>query len=176
VCVYTNAYSTVVGICEAKQSCLLSADIATFGYICSDFESQLFVQYQCVPDYFYDLVIKPCGVDTVPVALESICPADLSVNEGTWCDGDSLTLTCPIGKVIQIVCSYYGGHPSQQTCVTQSNVVCYIKNPTKLALKCNNKTSCSLNGSPDFVYDLIKNDLIPCDEIIKALYIQWKCV
>ena len=185
MCYYPSAFNYIKNTCENYQNCLITGDVydstsqtGTFKSVCPVYPSQLFIQYQCVDSYALNSTIGNCttGDFTVP----DICPkitsysANATVNETYWCDGSTMTISCPLPtQLITIFCAYYGLHPSVTVCNVQSYSdipVCYFESSlSTVNATCSGTNSCSLDVSLDtFSYD-------PCENLNKVLYVQWSC-
>jgi hypothetical protein len=177
-CYFLNAFDTINSTCEYKSRCMLRATINSMSGVdlCPLFNKQLTVQYQCVDRYVLEQKINHC--DLIKQA-PSICPAVLSysmqpVYEQVRCDGQIMTLECPSGKSIKVLCSFYGIHPSLNACNIQTlnyRPVCYFSSSSTVVNDaCNNFQKCVLNNfSTLFTRD-------PCADLDKALLVQWTCL
>jgi hypothetical protein len=185
MCLYVNSFNIIKNICESRKECEIQSNTATFGAnICpstdpfppfpSDYNKQLFIQYQCI-DEFASKLIKSCKRDDNLFGYE-VCPAlDKDqighYNDQIWCDGSNLTIACPIGQRIEILCSFYGSHPLLDQCGKQDKAICYFKNPKYLLSQCQDKVSCNFTGHPSFS-QYFKD---PCVSLTKMVQIQWRC-
>ncbi len=180
-CYSPLSYSQIVSLCEYQNSCLLYASASGLYVVdmCPSYSSQqqLFVQYQCVDSSLFNYTVATC---TAVTDVPTICPAldsSSSTNQGTWCDnalgeGSILSINCPAGKTITIVCAFYGLHPSISTCNTQfsTSPVCYFQSSfTQVGSSCNGQNSCTISSFSTF----FSSD--PCNGLDKTLYVQWKC-
>jgi hypothetical protein len=138
-------------------------------------KKQLYIQYQCLNQEFLSTITKKC---TMNKNIPDICPQSITekssnLNENVWCDGSTMNITCKNDQVIDIICSFYGIHPSLKTCnipTLANRPVCYYAS-SKLRLKqvCNQQSSCSVSN-----FNMVFKDA--CAGLDKALFVQWKCV
>lgn len=169
--------------CEQKETCFIKVDNNNLGDICSAYNKQLFIQYQCLNPIDLISINVNCDKDYSLIEQKPICPKLTNqltdINERVWCDGESMLIQCPINKLISIQCSFYGTTPYNEICYknnTKQNdlIICYFKEPLELIYKCNNKNVCLINGRPNFLYELNINQ--PCNmNSINTLFVQWKC-
>jgi hypothetical protein len=178
MCMRLTTYDKIKAACESLESCVLTATFSSFNEVelCSLIPKQLFVQYQCVDEYILVNGIQKCSGNS---NIELICPVVSdpvnTIYSQTWCDGATMTITCPANKKIQLICSYYGVHPSNTVCsASQLNVLCYIKDLFMIDIDCSGLNTCTIGGVPNFITNLQIDN--PCDNLIKSLFVQWKCV
>ena len=172
-CYFPSVYSHVNTSCEYKNTCLITANSKAFLVAdpCPTYSKQLFIQYQCMDHMSLNSAIHECYQNkTVPI----ICPllsTDGSLLEATACDTDNapLSLKCPSGQLIDIVCAFYGLHPSIASCVLPANVpVCYFASAlNNVTVACTGQQACSITFLNTFAD--------PCNGMDKALYVQYKC-
>jgi hypothetical protein len=142
--------------------------------MCPRFSKQLTVQYQCVDAKVLANTISACNLNTVPPL---ICPAVSSyphaVQEQTWCDGASMSLSCATGLRLQILCAFYGVHPTLNACNIEYlsyKPVCYFRSSmTTVNATCGGLNSCTIGNFTSTFLD-------PCQDVDKALYVQWRCI
>jgi hypothetical protein len=171
-CYYKSSLTQIKSKCEFQTSCLLVATSANFSITdpCVLYPKQLFVQYQCVDNYGLNTTISKCDNNS---AVPLICPASslANVNENTWCDTGNapMTIDCGVGKKINIICAYYGLHPSITACTLPANTpICYFQSSlTSVNNTCSGQQTCTIDFMNDFTD--------PCFSMDKALYVQWQC-
>ena len=172
---YPSIFATINSTCEYQSSCTLKATTNWFQVSeawSNPYNEQLFVQYQCVDSFGLNSTINQCNRD---VSVPPICPSlstDVSLLDATACDTDNapLNLSCPSGQLIDIVCAFYGLHPSITRCVLPTDVpVCYFASAlNNVTATCTGQQACSitfLNVYAD-----------PCNSMDKTLYVQYKCI
>ena len=172
---YPSIFATVNLTCEYKNTCTIKATTNAFQVAeawSNPYNEQLLVQYQCVDAYGLNSTIDQCNQKkNVP----TICPSlstDVSLLEATACDTDNapLNLTCPSGQTINVECAYYGLHPSITGCVLPANdvPVCYFASSfNNVTSICQGQQACSITFLNTFAD--------PCNDMDKALYVQYKC-
>lgn len=185
-CYIPNALESIRGTCEGARSCSLRASSNSLGGgdYCPSFGKQLLVQYQCVhPSVLNSTAMLKCNRAAESSAVPSVCESvennsnsTNQVQSKTWCDGSSVSITCPSGRTIRIVCAFYGVHPDimKNTCNVAALVnppVCYFASSASvLGATCDGRSSCSIDQlSSKFTLD-------PCVGLDKALFAQWRCV
>ncbi|RNA41243.1 rhamnose-binding lectin-like [Brachionus plicatilis] len=172
-----ESFNTVFLNCQSKNFCQLKASVNSLGGadLNREIGKQLVVQYQCVDPYVLENQISKCGLD---LEVDEICPKIESygqvAHEDVWCDEDQLNITCELGKKIEILCAFYGIHPSISKCDIANlpfRPVCYFNSSfSKLKDLCDSKEVCSV--------DVINSALLnhdPCNGLKKAIFVQWKC-
>ncbi|RNA20804.1 hypothetical protein BpHYR1_015227 [Brachionus plicatilis] len=174
VCYTNTGYETILRACEAKSSCSLLATANTIAGVdlCPSHSKQLFVQYQCVDAIGWNKTISKCQVNA---DLPEICPAfneTENVLEQTWCEDSDMSIECLSGR-IEVVCAFYGLHPSVAECGNLENInfkpVCYFESSFNyIDVLCSNQTKCEISD-----YSVFSD---PCTHFQKAIYVQWKCV
>jgi hypothetical protein len=190
MCSRISSLTMIHSMCEREQTCSIEVNGNSFNggnpadVLCSNYERQLLLQYQCVDDYTLESgsgVIKSC-LPSIPTTIDlAICESiekNYNIQQNIVCDGDDLMIKCPQGRKISILCSFYGINPSfsEYTCDpfinTQSDIICYFKNPSYLISNCINN-ECLISGQPDFTNVFGE----PClSGVKKMLFLQWKCV
>ena len=174
MCYFTNSFDVINATCEYQRICYLRATPTQIGGgdLCPSYLKQLFVQYQCIDSGFLANNVNQCNVNKT--AVPSICSSALSkvINQQTWCDGSSASISCSAARTIQIQCAFYGIHPSITACnigTLQSRPVCFFASSfAQVKTVCDGLSSCSMSN-----FSMFKD---PCNGLDKALYVQWKCV
>lgn len=178
VCYREVTYTNLAELCENRNSCGATVTDAFFGDPCSGSKNhQLFIQYQCI-DLAKKSEISICQTNRTRA---SICPA-LS-NPGTqfqqyWCEPDVLRISCSSGRVIRVLCAFYGIDPNirclggfyfgaPSTCYSSSSF-------TQIETECNNKQSCTIFGDTSFEVD--SGFANPCAGFQNMIFVQWECV
>jgi hypothetical protein len=179
-CYFLNAYNTIKATCESLSSCYLRATVNSMAGadLCPSYQKQLTVQYQCVDTAVLANITKTVDACFPNTTAPLICPATTSyglsgVSAQTWCDGSSMSIQCASGKNIQILCAFYGLHPSLSACnvgFLSYQPVCYFKSSmATVNSTCNGLNSCVVGNFSSTFLD-------PCIDVDKALYVQWRCV
>jgi hypothetical protein len=171
ICYRSDTYDTVYSLCQNKTNCYLYADKSYFGDPCPGFDNeQLFIQYQCV-DLITLTKITNCPKIT---KIDSICPnlTSSSQIQRIWCDFNKISITCTIGRFINILCAVYGIDPNIRTCgfyysgaPTSCNSYDTLVN---IKFLCNYKNKCSFNYT--FINNLCPEDYAP------ILIVQYECL
>ena len=170
-CYYPSTYHSIVQSCANQSTCQLNSSFFEDVDPCPAYSKQLFIQYQCVNSFALNSAINTCDIQT---ALPSICPAreskSIDLSEKTWCfiDNSYMNISCNLDQSIEIICAFYGLHPSIREChLPESKPICYFESSSS-AIKsaCNGMQACSIDFAsfPD-----------PCRGMDKALYVQWRC-
>lgn len=175
-CYVPNALESIRATCQSERSCQLRATANNLGGgdFCPSYSKQLLVQYQCIHPTVLNTTMKKCNQIKPNVPFMCNTTTNSEIQSSTWCDGSSVTITCPSGRSIRIVCAFYGVHPSVNACnvVTLVNSpVCYFASSASLlAASCDGRSTCSIDQlSSKFTPD-------PCVGLDKALFVQWRCV
>jgi hypothetical protein len=176
-CYFLNAFNTINATCEYQRSCYLRATINSMAGadMCPRFSKQLFVQYQCVDAKVLAYTINTCQLNPeAPLICPAVSSYGFTVNEQTWCDGAPLSLSCPVGLRLQILCAFYGIHPSLGNACNIGYLsykpVCYFRSSmTTVNATCGGLNSCAIGNFSSTFLD-------PCIDVDKALYVQWRCV
>lgn len=176
-CFNKDTIEKIKNICNDTNYCLISASTRFFGDPCPGIDKEMIIQYQCLP-FKTKLTKSQCKVDT---NLRPVCPDSNStnINQKIWCEPSTLRIKCPIGKVIQILCGFYGIDPNYDCKGTFKSgsepSYCYSQRSTnQLMSSCTGKQSCMLKGDPNFV--LGSNFENVCPGYAKILLVQWNCV
>lgn len=94
----------------------------------------------------------------------------------TWCDGESMSITCTEDWTISIECAFYGLDPTLNECgigLLTYEPVCYLaSSQTRIDSLCSGKSTCSIGDITDF----FSSDRDPCVDLDKQLHIKWKCI
>jgi len=173
-CYYPSVYIKVSQICEFQNECEIKATSSFFNNtdICPT-SKQFIVQYQCVKNYALRNAITKLGKCFKNNEIPLICPEhiqkDSQIHQNTYCsinDG-SVNLNCQQNQTIEVICSFYGQHPSIKECTIQKETpVCYFDSVFKTIKKtCNGIQSCSIQLS----------SLQSCIGL-KIFHIKWKCI
>ena len=170
-CYYPSIFRNISHMCDNRNECEIKATCSFFDTpdVCPHNAKQLFIQYQCVNSYALRNTISQCSAnDQLPL----ICPSsdDANLNQETWCsiNNASIEIACQKNQTIEIVCAFYGLHPSIQKCALPIKTpICYFNSSLETTKSnCNDLSSCSFKYS-DF--------MDPCVGFNKALFISWKC-
>ena len=174
-CYYTQSFDYINSTCEYQQSCTIFADPEILGDACPAYsQKELLIQYQCVDSDILSSTINQCTTDLSP---PFVCPTlnSTDIQQQIWCDGDTMNITCQNSKNINVLCAFYGLHPTlNTTCgisLLSPNIpVCFFHSSfTFIQTLCSNNTSCLLENFANYFTD-------PCDGQTKALLVQWQCV
>lgn len=115
---------------------------------------------------------------TSPPICPSVSSLDSSTQSQTWCDGESMSISCTQGKLIEVQCAFYGLDPNLKTdrcgaSLLTYSPVCYLSSSLdRIESQCSNKTSCQISDIRSF----FSADQDPCYDLDKQLQIQWKCI
>ncbi|CAF0930003.1 unnamed protein product [Brachionus calyciflorus] len=180
VCYRNLTLHYIQNLCENKSLCNLIVTDTYLGNPCPTQNlnhNQLLIQYQCLDDENFDLVNKKCEINK---EMSPICPA-LKIpnyNEKYWCEPNKANITCPYGKVINILCSFYGVDVDKKCPDSEYKGVptkCYSEN-TQFIIKnfCNNKTSCFFSGENSFEQD--SGFTNACQGFQNMFFVQWECI
>ncbi len=168
-CYYPSTFKNVMAVCENQKTCQIKASSSFFEFIdpCSGFPKQLFIQYQCVSSYALSLIVSKCPKKA---EIPLICSRKSDILEKTWCSADNseIDIICSFNQTIEIVCAFYGLHPSITDCYLPAHSpVCFFESSfITIQNVCNGLQMCTVNltSLPD-----------PCNGMDKGLYVQWKC-
>ena len=172
-CYYPSVLNQINATCEYQNSCSIRGTSNTFSVAdpCPTYSKQLFIQYQCVDYYALNSTINQCSKKA---ETPHICPPlnkTSNVKEITACDIENapMSISCKVGEKIEIVCAYYGLHPSITKCILPTNVpVCYFASSfSNVTSMCTGQQTCSISFLNTF------SD--PCNGMDKALYVQYRC-
>ena len=113
-CFRQETAEQIIGHCEKNNSCTILVTANNYGDPCIGSPSkQMMIQFQCLDTLAYNKVGK-CSKNR---SLKSICP--ILVNsfskkyfERKSCEPASMSISCSPGKVISILCSFYGIDPN----------------------------------------------------------------
>jgi len=137
---------------------------------------QMLIQYQCV--------------DNLTLSQLSICPEDTNVpsncptltnpstqNQEYWCEPDTAQINCPEGKVINILCGFYGIDPNIRCAggfYSGAPTACYSEESLdKIKAACQSKQTCTIEGDPSFLENGFSDS---CPGYSNMLFIQWECL
>lgn len=148
-CFFSDTYTYVTNQCENQISCVLNVNSLNFGDPCiGSLNKQLLVRYVCVDVPNYDQIAQ-CEQNN----QTSICPVNYgskSFFEQNWCEPSIANVSCPDGKLINILCAFYGidaSHKCPNVIYQQAPIVCYSQDSAvKVKSECNNKQNCSFEG------------------------------
>jgi hypothetical protein len=176
-CFNINTFQRVSTLCQNKESCLISITTNSLGEPCFGFGKQIVVQYQCVDTKSLQTIEK-CPKDT---KLGPICKPLMTnlQKEKIWCEPSLMSIECPRGQVIRILCGFYGIDPNHECPGTFRSgaepTYCYSNSSyDKLVSECSGKKKCVLSGDPDFVNGAGFTN--PCPGYAKILLVQWECI
>lgn len=176
-CFYQDTLEKIKNLCNDTNYCLISASTRFYGDPCPGIDKQMIVHYQCIP-FKTNLTKSQCSIDKT---LRPVCPNSNSTTlyQKIWCEPSTLKIRCPVGKVIHIICGFYGIDPNYDCEGTFKSgsepTYCYSHTSTnKLISSCSGKQNCVLKGDPNFV--LGANFENVCPGYAKILLVQWKCV
>ena len=178
-CYYSSVFDQINSTCEYQNTCSIKASSNSFSIAdpCPTYPKQLFIQYQCVDNYGLNSTINQCSVNKqIPLIcplLSSFSATNTEINnlfENTTCDTDNspMTINCNSGEKIEVLCAFYGLHPSIKSCTLPSNPpVCYFASSfTNVNATCSGQQTCSIS---------LTNFSDPCFGMDKGLYVQWRC-
>ena len=184
-CYIPSTLTSIVEHCDSRQSCQLMGTLNED--FCPSFPKQLFVQYQCIQPSALTVLADKCPRNLNQTQPPPICQTISANNNAgvlsqqqlqsrTWCDGVTMSIVCPIGQTITVVCAFYGLHPSLASVCSAlqalPNVpVCYFASSMRiLSNLCNGQASCTI--SSPFLATFMSD---PCVGAEKALFVQWLC-
>jgi hypothetical protein len=109
MCYRKSSLDKIIEQCEKNQTCLIMATTNFFGDPCLGVSvEQVFVQYQCIDKFVLSQLSSCPAVNTPSFVCNSITNSSSQFQQ-QWCEPTNLArITCPIGKVINILCAYYG--------------------------------------------------------------------
>lgn len=112
-CFYRNTFDRINETCEGNENCSISISVNNFGDPCSGFNKQMFIQYQCLDRQTLNNInncplVNNNNNNNKNLQLPSICPSVAEATRLTWCEPSTMYISCPIGEVIEIICSFYG--------------------------------------------------------------------
>ena len=176
MCFYLESFDSINATCEYRNSCYLRATPTQIGSgdLCPNFAKQLFVQYQCMDSGFLANTVNQCIVNSS--LTFDVCSVGSSngLNEKSWCDTETMALSCSSGTTVSIQCAFYGVHPifygSCDLKYLSNGPVCYLSGSSvtsSVSSVCNGKRSCNQTS-------LTLSD--PCNGLNKVLFVQWQCV
>ena len=117
--------------------------------------------------------------NTIYNQTSTACPlqTDPTIQTSIWCEPSLMSLQCSSPNVIQIVCAYYGIDSSYKCpggFYYGAPASCYFLSAgQKVFSQCNDKTSCTILGNPNFQVSGFED---PCYGFSKILYVQYRCI
>jgi hypothetical protein len=177
-CFNKNTFKRINASCQGQEVCSIPITANNLGEPCFGFSKQMVVQYQCVdPPALTE--IKKCSQDS---KLDPICKPLTSTNlqkEKTWCEPSTMSIDCPRGQLIRILCGFYGIDPNYACAGAFKSgaepTYCFSNSSyDKLVSECSGKRRCILSGDPDFVNGAGFSN--PCPGFAKILLVQWECI
>jgi hypothetical protein len=149
LCYRPDSYNYLVATCENKTVCSVSVNSALFGDPCSGYANkQYLIQYQCVDKSALISQVDACPINSTTM---SICPAlsdPVNQQAQLWCDPTIMSIVCDSGKVISILCAWFGIDPNIQCPGFSAGVpIWYSLASYELVYDtCNGQNSCMFDG------------------------------
>ena len=153
MCFRKESLYTLRNECENQTECEILVTTNYFGDPCLGVANkQLFIQFQCL-DPANILALSNCPSNS----NFSVCsPLTNSTTQfqKQWCEPTTMYINCTSGKVINILCAYYGidtNYKCSGGFYTGAPDACYgLDSYTLVLSKCQGKTNCSFSGNPSF--------------------------
>ncbi|XP_065827341.1 uncharacterized protein [Oscarella lobularis] len=151
----SHSLTVVRGLCHGEQSCSVPSTNNAFGDPCGGTYKYLEASWTCVE-----------GPVKAPATISPPSPH----HHKRVCEHQQLTLTCPVGEVIQVKDALYG-RTKFDPCphALRSNLICRATNSLAVTgSRCNGHPSCVVHASNGVFGD-------PCGGTFKYLEASWIC-
>jgi len=154
MCYRRSSLDKIIQLCENNQTCVIQATTNYFGDPCLGVSNeQMFIQYQCF-DKSTLSQLNSCNTSRTPSYVCNAITNSSSQFQQQWCEPSIAQITCPINKVINILCGYYGidiNFKCSNGFYTGSPDACWgIDSYQSIISSCQKKRTCSFDGNPSF--------------------------
>ena len=155
MCYRQSSLDKIIQLCENNQTCIIQATTNFFGDPCLGVSNeQIFIQYQCF-DKSTLSQLYACPVAKIPTYVCNAITNSTTQFQKQWCEPTSTAeITCPIGKLINILCAYYGidiNYKCSNGFYRGSPDACWGADSYQSVFSaCQKKRTCSFSGNPSF--------------------------